>query len=61
MYNITSQSGNTSAYVVSLVADYETDIPNLPTDTYAPGSDCFVIETSNVYMLSNAKQWEQIG
>lgn len=61
MYNITSQSGNTSAYVVSLVADYEADIPTLPTDAYAPGSDCFVLETSNVYMLSNTKEWQQIG
>lgn len=61
MYNITQQSGKTSAYVVSLIADYETDVMDLPIDIYAPGSNCFVIETGNVYMLSNARQWELIG
>lgn len=47
----------------SFIADEEADVANLPTsdDDYpsgiVPGSDCLVIETSNVYILKSDRTW----
>lgn len=47
----------------SFFADLETDVADLPTtdDDYepgiAPGSDCMVIESSNVYILKSDRTW----
>lgn len=47
----------------SFFADEEADVANLPTsdDDYpngiAPGSDCMVIESSNVYILGSDGTW----
>ena len=57
MYSITAQSGHTAAYVTSYVVDTESDVSTLPTDV-GIGSDCIVIETSNVYILGNDKEWK---
>lgn len=59
MFNIVKQSDHATAYVTEFVADTEADVANLPT-TVAPGSTCIVIDTSNVYMLNNKKEWKQI-
>lgn len=47
----------------SFYADTEADIANLPTDeeTVAPGSDCMVIETANIYMLDSTRTWSPLG
>lgn len=59
MISITSQRGEVEAYVMELVADVEADVETITIDC-APGSTCFVIETSNVYMLGNDKKWHEI-
>lgn len=59
MFNIIKQGERSTAYVTEYVADTETDIVNLPTNS-APGSTCLVIETSNVYMLNNKKEWKKL-
>ncbi len=47
----------------SFFADEEADVANLPTtdEDYpsgiAPGSDCLVVETSNVYILKSDRTW----
>lgn len=47
----------------SFFADEEADVANLPTsdDDYpngiVPGSDCMVIESSNVYILGSDGTW----
>ena len=58
MYSITSQGGDTSAYVAELYVDSESDIIDLPTEDFASGSTCLVGETSNVYILGNDKEWK---
>lgn len=60
MINITQQGDQTTTYLVSYTADYETDITDLPIQGIAVGSTCFVIETSNVYMLGSDKIWHMI-
>lgn len=47
----------------SFYADTEADVANLPTseedypDGVEPGSDCLVIESSNVYILKSNRTW----
>ena len=60
MINITQQGDQTTTYLMSYTADYETDITDLPIQDIAVGSTCFVIETSNVYMLGSDKEWKLI-
>lgn len=59
MYSIIRENDRAKYSITDYVADTEADIADLPT-TANPGSTCIVIETSNVYMLNNQKQWKQI-
>ncbi len=59
MFNIMKQNDRVSTYVTEYVADKESDIADLPTNVY-PGSVCIVVESSNVYMLNNDKEWKII-
>ena len=47
----------------SFTADSESDVSSLPVDPefVAPGSDCLVIETANVYMLDSSYTWSPLG
>ena len=58
MYSITSQGGQTSAYIADLYVDNELDVVDLPKNDFAPGSTCLVGETSNVYILGNDREWK---
>ena len=62
MINMISQGDTTTYEVVSLVADTEIDIATIAAEypDAKPGSTCFVIETSNVYILNNKKEWKEI-
>ena len=62
MINMISQGDTTTYEIVSLVADTEADIATIAEDypDAKPGSTCFVIETSSVYMLNNNKEWKEI-
>jgi len=44
---------------VSYIADTASDISDLPI-TDAPGSTCFVIADSSVYMLNTQRRWIEI-
>lgn len=54
--NITKDSGRTQK-TTEYIADSITDVQNLPTSGIAPGSTCFVIENSALYILNSQKQW----
>lgn len=58
MYKIREQSGELEAYVTEFIADTEADMADVPTKNCAIGSTCLVIETSNVYMLNNDREWK---
>lgn len=42
------------------ILDKERDLDEVPITGCAPGSVCFVIETSEVYMLNSNKEWKKI-
>ena len=42
------------------ILDKEEDLDEVPITGCAPGSVCFVIETSDVYMLDSNKEWKKI-
>ena len=57
--NITKDNGREQK-TTEYIADSITDIQNLPTNGVTPGSTCFVIENSALYMLNSQKQWISI-
>lgn len=59
MYNYIAQGEKISYNVVELTADKRDDIETLPTN-YAPGSTCFVIEDSSVWMLNSEETWVEL-
>ena len=60
-YNIISQGNNKTAYLKEFVVDTESEISELPTfPKTAIGSNCLVIETSDVYMLGNDNTWHKL-
>ena len=60
-YNIISQGNNKTAYLKEFVVDTESEIAELPTfPKTAIGSNCLVIETSNVYILGNDNEWHKL-
>ena len=40
--------------------DNEDDLKNLDLENNVMGTTCFVIETSNYYMLNSKKEWVQV-
>ena len=59
MFKVNKNSDKTAAYVVEIIADYLSDIEDLPT-IYEVGSSCLVIENSSLWMLGNDKQWHEL-
>ena len=45
--------------VVEIIADFISDVDDLPTN-YGVGSDCIVLEDSSVYMLGTDGVWHQL-
>ena len=62
MINMISQGDTTTYEVVSLVADTEADITTITAEypDAKPGSTCFVIEGSKVYMKNSQGNWVEI-
>ena len=58
-YTINKNGDNTQSAMVEITVDTVSEIVSLPT-TYLPGSTCFVIESSAVYMLGNDKTWHEL-
>ena len=40
--------------------DTEDDLEKVPTANCAPGSVCFIIDGSKVFMLTTEKEWKEI-
>ena len=59
MYNIFSNRGQIAYGIKKYTVDTEADIATLPTKG-TPGSEAFVIETSQTYKLSNKRQWVKV-
>ena len=60
-YSITNQGDHKTAYLKEFIVDTIADINSLPHfPNCAIGSNCLVIETSDVYMLGNDNEWHAI-
>ncbi len=59
MINYIGQGGSVQYNVVEMVVDTLADVATLPTNV-APGSTCFVIENSTVYMLNGNNEWKEL-
>lgn len=42
------------------ILDTIADLDSIIAESCSPGSTCFIIETSSVYMLDNNKEWKEI-
>lgn len=60
MFSITTQGNKTMPYLTEFVADSESDLKKIDISAIAPGSTCIIIETSEVYILNNKKEWKPI-
>lgn len=58
MYSVFEQSGKTTYGIKFFICDTPDDVLTLPIDCEA-GSEAFVIETSQYYMLNNNKEWKE--
>lgn len=59
MFGIFANGKQTAYGIKSYVVDTTSDIATLPTDD-TPGSQAFVIDVSENYMLNNQHQWIKI-
>ena len=57
MYSVIS---NLKFQIKKCIADFEADIHSIPLQDFAPGSTCFVIETSKSYMLNHNREWIEV-
>lgn len=57
MFQIFSNSGTKAYGVKSFIVDRLEDISTIPTQNLEMGSECFVISSSQSYMLNSDKQW----
>ena len=60
MIVLTKQSGKVMSYVNSYQVDTEDEVFQIDVKEAAVGSDCFVAETGNVYILKGNKEWKLI-
>lgn len=58
-YTVTAQGDTQTTYLTKCVVDNDSDINTLPTD-WLSGSRATVINTGNVYILDNQKQWKKL-
>ena len=54
------QGSRTDYNYKEYILDKERDLDEVPITGCAPGSVCFIIETSDVYMLNSNKEWKKI-
>lgn len=59
MYSLLTNRGIYNEAIKRYVVDEDDDIAKVPTDAPA-GSECFVIGSSNTYMLNHKKQWIKV-
>lgn len=58
---VTIEGGRTALVIAHIICDTASDIPE-PLPHWVAGSRCDVLENNGtVYLLSNARQWEQVN
>lgn len=57
MISIMKQGDETNYSLSEFIVDAPSDVSSLPIDV-VPGSTCLVIDTSDVYIMGNNKEWK---
>lgn len=57
---VDKQSSRTDYNHREFILDTIADLDDVVVKNCSPGSTCFIIETSSVYMLDNNKEWKEI-
>ena len=60
MAYLVKQGSRTDYNYKEYILDKEEDLDEVPITGCAPGSTCFIIETSDAYMLNSNKEWKKI-
>ena len=60
MINLVAESGVEKYGICHFVIDTPADLPSVPTEGEM-GSTCFIISTSEKYMLNSQKEWIKIA
>ena len=59
-FYLKQQSNKNDYNYKEFIVDTDADIADLPTKGVAPGSNCLVVETSDVYILGNDNEWHKL-
>lgn len=59
-YAVKQQDNEIAYNVKKFICDTEADVAAVPTNTCAPGSTLFCIETCKGYMLNTDLEWKEI-
>lgn len=54
------QSNKKDYQYKEFVVDTASEVANLPTTSVSPGSVCFIVEGSRVFMLNAQFEWKEI-
>lgn len=57
MISTMKQGDKTNCSLSEFIVDAPSDVSSLPIDV-TPGSACLVIDTSEVYIMGNNKEWK---
>ena len=60
-YGILRQNGQDMYNVKEFIVDTYDEITEINTSIVAPGSTCFVIDTSEYYMLNTEDEWIKVN
>jgi hypothetical protein len=60
-YGILKQNGQNAYNIKEFMVDEIAGIESIELRSVAPGSTCFVIDTSEYYMLNTKKEWIKVN
>lgn len=60
-YGILKQNGQNAYNIKEFMVDETANIESIELRSVAPGSTCFVIDTSEYYMLNTKKEWIKVN
>ena len=60
-FRILNQSGQITYNLKEFIVDTYNEITKINKHTTAPGSTCFVIDTSEYYMLNTKYEWVKVN
>lgn len=60
-FRISNQNGQNAYNLREYIADTKDNLTEIKTAGLAPGSTCFIIDTSEYYMLNTKYEWVKVN